>query len=345
MFETLFGAETPLAVRFSFAFLIMLGLIGTAAWAVRRFATARLGSDSSRGRAPRLAVIDTANVDERRRLILVRRDSVEHLLMIGGSIDIVVEANIVRTVAAPREVAVTRLPPAADPRPHAIPDLDKRSLAQQPDAAAAPREVAVTRLPTAAKPPPHTIADLDKRSLPQQPEAAAPPRLALPTEPLPEAPADWKPGSHAELFARAQHGALAVLGDDLLNRRVDGGSLPGNDRSHLSKPHVPIEFAPVNSASVNPNLAKLAHHLEAVLRMPNIPAERQEAYAPATPAGAASQATENAAAAFPQIQARAARLAEPKSRHAEAKPSQKAPPHDSDGLELAMANLLSRRIS
>ena len=36
MFD-LFGAEMPLAVRFSVAFLIVLGLIGAAAWAVRRF--------------------------------------------------------------------------------------------------------------------------------------------------------------------------------------------------------------------------------------------------------------------------------------------------------------------
>ena len=345
MFETLFGTETPLALRFSFAFLIMLGLIGTAAWAVRRFATARLRSDSSRGRAPRLAVIDIANVDERRRLILVRRDSVEHLLMIGGPIDIVVEANIVRTVAAPREVAVTRLPAAAEPRPHTIPDLDKRSLPQQPEAAAAPREVAVIRLPAAAKPPPHTIPGLDERSLPQQPEAAATPRPALRTEALPQAPADWKPGSHAELFARAQHGALAVLADDLVNRRVDGGGLPGNDRPPLSRPHMPIELASADSAPVNPNLAKLAHHLEALLRTPDMPAERREGYAPAMPAGAPSQTAENAAAAIPQIRARAARLTEPKSLHTEAKPSQKAPLHDSDSLELAMANLLSRRIS
>ena len=38
----------------------------------------------NRGRMPRLAVIDAAAVDGRRRLVLVRRDNVEHLLMIGG---------------------------------------------------------------------------------------------------------------------------------------------------------------------------------------------------------------------------------------------------------------------
>ena len=112
MFESLFGAEMPLAVRFFLAFLIVLGLIGATAWAVRRFGAGRLGGAGMRGRQPRLAVIDYASVDARRRLILVRRDNVEHLLMIGGPTDVVVEPNIVRAVAAPREVTAPR-PPAA----------------------------------------------------------------------------------------------------------------------------------------------------------------------------------------------------------------------------------------
>ena len=41
-------------------------------------------------------MIDAAAVDGRRRLVLVRRDNIEHLLMIGGPTDIVVEPNIVR---------------------------------------------------------------------------------------------------------------------------------------------------------------------------------------------------------------------------------------------------------
>ena len=84
------------AVTFFFAFVAVLALIGVAAWLVRRFATSRLGANPNRGRMPRLAVIDAAAVDGRRRLVLVRRDNIEHLLMIGGPTDIVVESNIVR---------------------------------------------------------------------------------------------------------------------------------------------------------------------------------------------------------------------------------------------------------
>jgi hypothetical protein len=42
----------------------------------------------------RLEVTDHASVDGRRRLILVRRDNVEHLIMIGGPVDVVVETGI-----------------------------------------------------------------------------------------------------------------------------------------------------------------------------------------------------------------------------------------------------------
>ena len=87
---------------------------------VRRFGSGRLGGAGTRGRQPRLGVIDYASVDARRRLILVRRDNVEHLLMIGGPTDVVVEANIVRAVAAPRDVALAR-PAAVEPLPRAIP--------------------------------------------------------------------------------------------------------------------------------------------------------------------------------------------------------------------------------
>src|SRR5262249_62285165 len=100
MFETWSGM--PLPVQFLLSFLIILGVIGAIWWTVRRFGSGRLGT-GTRGRQPRLAVIDYASVDNRRRLILVRRDNVEHLLMIGGPNDIVVEPNIGPAVPASRD--------------------------------------------------------------------------------------------------------------------------------------------------------------------------------------------------------------------------------------------------
>src|SRR3979490_3308925 len=106
----------PQPIVFFFAFVVVLALIGAAAWLGRRFAGNRLGANANRGRMPRLAVIDAAAVDGRRRLVLVRRDNVEHLLMIGGPSDIVVEPNIVRAMPgrdqmAPRPAVGGEAPP------------------------------------------------------------------------------------------------------------------------------------------------------------------------------------------------------------------------------------------
>ena len=112
------------ALTFFFAFVAVLALIGVAAWLIRRFAGNRLGANTNRGRMPRLAVIDAAAVDGRRRLVLVRRDNVEHLLMIGGPTDIVVEPNIVRAMPGrdqlPPRPAVGR--PEPPPRIAPLPD-------------------------------------------------------------------------------------------------------------------------------------------------------------------------------------------------------------------------------
>lgn len=49
----------------------------------------------------RLAVVEHASVDGRRRLVLVRRDDVEHLIMTGGPVDVVIETGIGERKAAP----------------------------------------------------------------------------------------------------------------------------------------------------------------------------------------------------------------------------------------------------
>ncbi|MBL4890346.1 MAG: flagellar biosynthetic protein FliO [Rhizobiaceae bacterium] len=75
--------------------LVLLGLF----WVFRKIA----GSTSIRGtksRRPRLGVTEAAIVDDKRRLVLVRRDNVEHLVLIGGSSDVLVERNIVRVQPA-----------------------------------------------------------------------------------------------------------------------------------------------------------------------------------------------------------------------------------------------------
>ena len=46
--------------------------------------------------------MEQASVDSRRKLVLIRRDDVEHLIMTGGPVDVVIETGI---ASAPREIA------------------------------------------------------------------------------------------------------------------------------------------------------------------------------------------------------------------------------------------------
>src|SRR5450432_2723997 len=122
MFESLFGAEMPLLVRFFIALVFVVVSIFAVLWAVRRFfGGGTPGAASARGRQPRLAVIDAATVDTRRRLILIRRDNVEHLLMIGGPTDVVIEPNIVRAMPARDQMPQRQGVGGAEPPPRIAP--------------------------------------------------------------------------------------------------------------------------------------------------------------------------------------------------------------------------------
>src|SRR5450432_2061978 len=61
---------------------------------------------------PRLGVIEQATVDARRRLLLIRRDGVEHLIMTGGPVDVVIETGIQGSPRA-EQVALESAEPAA----------------------------------------------------------------------------------------------------------------------------------------------------------------------------------------------------------------------------------------
>ncbi len=124
--SSLFGVELPTPVNFIIAFVFVLLLIGAAAWLVRRFGATRIDA-AARGRQPRLAVIDSAAVDGRRKLVIIRRDNVEHLLMIGGPSDVVVETNIVRgTAVADPRCASRRETALAETMPRAMPQCPNR---------------------------------------------------------------------------------------------------------------------------------------------------------------------------------------------------------------------------
>ena len=57
-------------------------------------------SGGGKARQPRLGLVDAFSLDGQRQLVIVRRDNVEHLLMIGGPNDIVAESQIIRVQLA-----------------------------------------------------------------------------------------------------------------------------------------------------------------------------------------------------------------------------------------------------
>jgi hypothetical protein len=297
--------DWSLPLRFLVAFLIVLALIGATAWVVRRFGADRLGAAAARGRQPRLAVIDATAVDGRRRLVLIRRDNVEHLLMIGGPTDLVVELNIVRGATAARE--------------------------------AVPRE-APGRAP-AIEPAPRPAAASENGMWPLQPEPALP--AARQRMPMPEETTGW-PSEPEPLplplplrRSARQVDPLAGLAAELsrapdLSRPTEPSAPAPRERepARSREPQPPSITDPQYAANADQNLADMARHLEAALRRPVGKGDvRPEARAPAEPE-AESGGTE------PQPLAKPARL--------EPKPQPKEQKSVYESLEQEMASLLGR---
>ena len=260
MFD-LFGSELPLAARFFIAFLVVLALIGLTAWVVRRFGANRLGGAGARGRQPRLAVIDAASVDGRRRLVLIRRDNIEHLVMIGGPTDVVIEPNIVRATGG-RETTrdVTREAMREPVRPAVAPEAPLRPGASAETAW--PLQPASEPPPVAA-PRPYRAVATDEPWLP--PEPGARPR-----------PADSLTGLAAELSTK-------------LTPPEPEAPQAERHEPRLATPPAPAEPAP--AAGADHNLSEMAQQLEAALRRAPLPENRPpvtdplatQAHAPSAP--------------------------------------------------------------
>nr|WP_246504852.1 flagellar biosynthetic protein FliO [Microvirga antarctica] len=121
-----FGIEASRAAQYAIAFAIILVLVALFGLVLRKLTGGRLmmsGQDRSRARQPRLGVVDIYDLDRQRQLVLLRRDNVEHLLLVGGLNDVVIETNIVRVAgarvpAAAAEQGPERFEPAFEqPRP------------------------------------------------------------------------------------------------------------------------------------------------------------------------------------------------------------------------------------
>ena len=106
-----------------FFLLLFLALACSAGYlAARSYLTGEpIAAFFSRTRVePRLSVVEQTSVDNRRKLLLVRRDGVEHLIMTGGPVDIVIETGIgalallSQTAGAPAIMQPQRIRPESE---------------------------------------------------------------------------------------------------------------------------------------------------------------------------------------------------------------------------------------
>lgn len=86
-------AETYL--RFVLALVFVLALIGLMAWLARRMGFGiPLQGGRGQKKTRRLGLVEVMPLDGRRRLVLVRRDDVEHLVILGPNSETVVETDV-----------------------------------------------------------------------------------------------------------------------------------------------------------------------------------------------------------------------------------------------------------
>jgi Flagellar biosynthesis protein, FliO len=171
-----YGARFVIAASGVFLALVVLVIV---LWIIRNKAPAPFVR-GGRSRQPRLQVLDAAAVDTRRRLVLVRRDNIEHLILIGGPTDIVIESGI------------------GEPKTYLAGELAAETALQQRDDTEArlPRqETAALQTPTAAlpaeEPAPRPVANpVSRPAVAARQEArreASVPDLIMPAE-APAAP-------------------------------------------------------------------------------------------------------------------------------------------------------------
>ncbi len=174
-------------------FLLACGIAALIVLAiVYRFAFAhRLRVPGGRTRQPRLGLVDAFSLDGQRQLVLVRRDNVEHLVMIGGPNDVLVESQINRAMPSARESA-----PAS---PLLAPSTPARRT-----------ETAVAAAPVVAEAPPAKVA-APAPTAPAAPKAApAAPAAPKATAPPPAAPRSPAPGGQATAIVKATAPAPAA---------------------------------------------------------------------------------------------------------------------------------------
>ena len=88
---SLFGGSGNAYLTALFALGAVIVLIVLGVWLLKL--VFRVSNNGVRGRNRRLAVVDSLVIDQKRQLLIVRRDNAEHLILTGGPQDLVVETG------------------------------------------------------------------------------------------------------------------------------------------------------------------------------------------------------------------------------------------------------------
>ncbi|NQV54875.1 MAG: FliO/MopB family protein [Rhodospirillales bacterium] len=71
-------------MKFTLSLIFVLGLIAGLAVVAKRVGLGNRGP-VARGRNKRLSIVETMALDAKRRVVIVRHDDIEHLILLGGS--------------------------------------------------------------------------------------------------------------------------------------------------------------------------------------------------------------------------------------------------------------------
>ncbi|MDR3424480.1 MAG: flagellar biosynthetic protein FliO [Alphaproteobacteria bacterium] len=81
-------------LRVFVAFSVVLGLMAGLGFVLKYISLRGFSLPTKQARLRRLQIVENLAVDTKRRFVIVRCDGREHLLLLGGEGDIVVEANL-----------------------------------------------------------------------------------------------------------------------------------------------------------------------------------------------------------------------------------------------------------
>jgi flagellar protein FliO/FliZ len=253
------------------AALIVLAIVYRLAFAHR------LRVPGGRTRQPRLGLVDAFSLDGQRQLVLIRRDNIEHLVMIGGPNDVLVESQINRAAAPARESAQASplLVPSTPVRQTPLPAPASAAAAAEAPAKVTAKAQASAHTPAlagatmAAPVTPAVVAPLAPipAPTPPTPPAAPPPvsKAPAPAQPPASSPAFVPTQASAPEPARPPVAAPATTQAPAeLARSAPASSPPRQVDARPAQPRATMP-PPIIPANASPNRGATARVTETVL--------------------------------------------------------------------------------